>query len=87
MPGGGAALVQITDALAGGLGLTGDEATGVEIIRKRAGRAAALDRPERRPRRLRRGRQGALGLGAKASTPPPASTSTWSRPASSTRSR
>jgi chaperonin GroEL len=34
VPGGGAALVQVTDALAGSLGLTGDEATGVDIIRK-----------------------------------------------------
>ncbi len=51
-----------------------------------AGRAAALDRAERRARRLRRGRQGRPpASGATVSTPPPTSTSTWSRPASSTR--
>ena len=53
-----------------------------------ARRAAALDRAERRPRRLRRGGQGPPSwAGATASTRPPTSTSTWSRPASSTRSR
>ena len=53
-----------------------------------ARRAAALDRPERRPRRLRRRRRrSASRSAARASTRPPASTSTWSRPASSTRSR
>jgi chaperonin GroEL len=41
VPGGGAALVQIVPALAGDLGLTGDEATGVSIVRK------ALDEPLR----------------------------------------
>jgi chaperonin GroEL len=34
VPGGGAALVQIVPALDGNLGLTGDEATGVSIVRK-----------------------------------------------------
>jgi chaperonin GroEL len=34
VPGGGAALVQIAPALDGALGLTGDEATGVSIVRK-----------------------------------------------------
>jgi chaperonin GroEL len=41
VPGGGAALVQITSALDGDLGLTGDEKTGVSIVRK------ALDEPLR----------------------------------------
>ena len=86
--GGGAALVHAAKVLDGDLGLTGDETTGVAIVRKRARRAAALDRRERRPRglvvaaKVARARRRAT-----ASTPPPASTSTWSRPASSTRSR
>jgi len=41
IPGGGAALVQLASALAGGLDRTGDEATGVAIVRK------ALDEPLR----------------------------------------
>jgi chaperonin GroEL len=41
VPGGGAALVQIVPALEGDLGLTGDEKTGVSIVRK------ALDEPLR----------------------------------------
>jgi len=41
IPGGGAALVQIASTLEGGLGRTGDEATGVAIVRK------ALDEPLR----------------------------------------
>jgi chaperonin GroEL len=41
VPGGGASLVQITGVLDGDLGLTGDEATGVAIVRK------ALDEPLR----------------------------------------
>ena len=58
VPGGGAALAQIAPVLDDNLGLTGDEATGVSIVRKALGRAAALDRAERRPRRLRRGAEG-----------------------------
>ena len=41
VPGGGAALVQVAASLDGGLGQTGDEATGVSIVRK------ALDEPLR----------------------------------------
>jgi chaperonin GroEL len=41
VPGGGAALVQIAPTLDAGLGRTGDEATGVSIVRK------ALDEPLR----------------------------------------
>jgi chaperonin GroEL len=41
VPGGGAALVQVASVLVGGLGRTGDEATGVSILRK------ALDEPLR----------------------------------------
>ena len=86
--GGGSALVHAVKVLDGNLGKTGDEATGVAIVRKRRRRAAALDRRERRPRGLRRRRQGRRARArARASTPPPASTATWSRPASSTRSR
>ena len=86
VPGGGAALAQIASVLDDDLGLTGDEAVGVSIVRKALDRAAALDRPERRPRRLRRrGARSREPSGATASTRPPASTSTWPRPASSTR--
>ena len=86
VPGGGAALVQIASVLDDDLGLTGDEAVGVSIVRK------ALDEPLRWIAQnaghdgyvvVRQGR--ASSSGATASTPPPASTSTWSRPASSTR--
>ena len=58
VPGGGAALAQVASVLDGDLGLTGDEAIGVVDRPQGARRAAALDRPERRPRRLRRGEQG-----------------------------
>ena len=34
IPGGGAALIHAAEALEGGLGLSGDEATGVEVVRK-----------------------------------------------------
>ena len=86
VPGGGAALVQIASVLDDDLGLTGDEATGVSIVRK------ALDEPLRWIAQnaghdgyvvVAEGR--AAASGATASTPPPASTSTWPRPASSTR--
>ncbi len=51
-------------------------------------RAAALDRRERRPGGLRHHLQGSpSSTRARASTRPPASTATWSSPASSTRSR
>ncbi len=49
VPGGGSALVHAAAALADGLGLTGDEATGVAIVRKALRGAAVLDRRERRP--------------------------------------
>ena len=45
--GGGSALIHAAAALDGDLGLTGDERTGVAIVRKAVGRAAALDRRER----------------------------------------
>ena len=54
--GGGSALVHAAAGARRRLGLTGDEATGVAIVRKALGRAAALDRRERRPRGLRRDR-------------------------------
>ena len=54
VPGGGAALAQIASVLDDGLGLTGDESDRRLDRAQGARRAAALDRPERRPRRLRR---------------------------------
>ena len=55
IPGGGAALAQIASVLDDGLGL--DRRRGDRRVDRAQGarRAAALDRPERRPRRLRRG--------------------------------
>ena len=86
VPGGGAALVQIASVLDGDLGLTGDEEIGVSIVRK------ALDEPLRWIAQ-NAGHDGYVVVGegprarssGTASTPPPASTSTWPRPASSTR--
>ena len=63
--GGGSALVHAAVVLEDGLGLTGDEATGVAIVRRSCRRAAALDRRERRARGLRRG-----GAGARAARGP-----------------
>ena len=60
-----------SSVLDGDLGLTGDEATGVGDRPQGRRRAAALDRRERRPRGLRRRRQGARACpSARASTPP-----------------
>ena len=71
VPGGGAALVHAAESLADGLGLTGDEATGVAIVRRALRRAAVLDRRERRPGGCGRDRQGRRSWsGARASTPP-----------------
>jgi hypothetical protein len=87
VPGGGSALIHAASVLDGDLGLDGDEAVGVAIVRKAARPAAALDRRERRRERLRHRRQGPRGGVGTATTPPPASTATWSPRASSTRSR
>ena len=58
--GGGAALVHAgRAALDGDLGLAGDEATGVGDRARRARRAAALDRRQRRARGRSRGGEGA----------------------------
>ena len=87
IPGGGAALVHADPSAARRqLGLTGDEAHGVSIVRK------ALVEPLRWIAQ-NAGHDGYVVVAkvararvrARASTPPPASTSTWSRPASSTR--
>ena len=72
IPGGGAALTQIASVLAEGLGRTGDEATGVSIVRK------ALDEPLRWIAQ-NAGQDGYVVVGqgprepgsARASTPPP----------------
>ena len=89
VPGGGAALVQIAAVLAdNALDLTGDEATGVEIVRRALVEPLRWIAQNARPRRLRGRRDGPrLRLGRRPRTLPPANTSTWSRPASSTRSR
>ena len=88
VPGGGSALIHAVSVLDGDLGLTGDEATGVRDRPQGRRRAAALDRRERRRERLRHRHQGPRAArSARATTPPPASTATWSPRASSTRSR
>ena len=53
VPGGGSALVHAAAALDDGLGLKGDEATGVAIVRKALTSAAVLDRRQRRSGGLR----------------------------------
>ena len=63
VPGGGSALIHAVSVLDGDLGLTGDEAIGVRIVRTRGRRAAALDRRERRRERLRHRHQGPRGQG------------------------
>ncbi len=68
--------------------LDGDEATGARIVRKALEEPLRLDRLQRRPRGRRRRPAGRVARPARsASTPPPASSSTCSRPASSTRPR
>ena len=88
VPGGGVALVQAGKTAFDKLDLVGDEATGAQHRQGRAGRPAAADRRQRRPRGRRRGGEGPQPRSrVTASTPPPASTSTcWPR-ASSTRPR
>ena len=56
--GGGSALIDATAALADDLGLTGDEKTGVGIVRRALVEPARLDRRERGRAGLRRHRQG-----------------------------
>ena len=77
--GGGSALVHAgVAALRDGLGLEGDERDRCLDRGEGGGRAAAVDRRERRRRGLRRGRQGqASAPRARATTPPPRSTATW----------
>jgi chaperonin GroEL len=53
IPGGGSALVQLAAEL-GDLGMTGDEAVGVQVVRRALSAPCAVDRRERR----RRGRRG-----------------------------
>ena len=88
--GGGVALLRAQAAVLDvAKDLAGDEATGARIVAQRARGAAQADRQQRRPRGRRRRREGASASTrrARASTPPPASTRTWSRPASSTPPR
>ena len=85
--GGGSALIQAVKVI-DGLGLEGDEKVGASHRAQGRGRAAALDRRERRAcRATSPSPRCRTSSRAWASTPPPASTRTWSRPASSTRSR
>ena len=87
VPGGGSALIHAVSVLDGDLGLTGDEAAGVRIVRKSA------DEPLRWI--AENGGDNGYVVVAKvrelgpatATTPPPRSTATWSPRASSTRSR
>ncbi len=75
--GGGVALIQASVKAFEKLELVGDEATGANIVQRRARGSAQADRHQRRPRGRRRGREGARSRDAAgASTPPPASTST-----------
>ena len=88
VPGGGSALIHAVSVLDDDLGLTGDEAAGVRVVRKACRRAAALDRRERWRQRLRRDRQGPRARRRqRLQRRRPASTATWSPRASSTRSR
>ena len=59
VPGGGVALLQAGAKAFDKLELSGDEATGAAIVRKRARGAAEADRGQRRPRGRRRGGEGA----------------------------
>jgi chaperonin GroEL len=86
--GGGTALLRSRAAVDKVATLEGDEATGARIVAQGARGAAQVDRLQRRPRG--RGHHPAGGVETRAtsaSTPPPASSRTWSRPASSTRPR
>ena len=84
--GGGVALIQAGKTAFETLELTGDEATGANIVQGRDRRAAQADRAQRGPRAGRRRRQGAQpARSVTASTPRPASTSTCSPRASTTR--
>ena len=85
--GGGSALVHAVGVLDDDLGLTGDEATGVVDRPQGPRRAAALDRRERRQGGLCRRPEGPRARLRQRLNAAPTSTATWSRPASSTRSR
>ena len=89
LPGGGVALLRCNEAVEKARsGAKGDEKIGVDIIARRARRSAEADRRQLRPRRQRGRRRGQPeGARTSATTPTPASTSTCSRPASSTRRR
>ena len=86
--GGGSALVHAVAVLDGNLGLTGDEATGVAIVRRAADEPLRWIAENAGPGGLRRGQPGPRGRRrAPAATARPGSTATWSPRASSTRSR
>ena len=89
VPGGGIALLKATKALEGLTGDNADQTAGIAIIRRAIQAPIRQIVGKRRRRRLDRGRQGAGKQLAppSASTPRRKSTSTWSRPASSTRPR
>ena len=87
VPGGGVALIRAGKAL-DTLKLEGDQQVGVEPHSQGDRRAAPLDCHQRGPGRLDRRPEGQGRQGRRtATTPAPTPTRTWSRPASSTRSR
>ena len=83
--GGGSALIHAAAVLSDDLGLTGDEAIGVRIVRR-----SVDERPAGSPRTVARtvtssSPRSARRVSGPATTRPPASTATWSPRASSTR--
>ena len=83
--GGGSALIHAAAVLSDDLGLTGDEAIGVRIVRRSVDeplRWIAENGGENGHVIVAKVREAGVGTG---STPPPASTATWSPRVSSTR--
>ncbi len=85
--GGGSALVHAVSVLEDGLGTTGDEATGVALVRKAASEPLRWIAENAASRATSSWRRSARSSRATASTPRPASTSTCWPAGSSTRSR
>ena len=86
--GGGSALVHAATVLDDGLGFTGDELSGVRLVRRALIEPLPSDRHQRRTRGFRRGRQGRRAARRlRSQRVDRSSTATCSRRASSTRSR